>query len=388
MDLVNTINGLELTESTLQIVIIEGRESLLDSSSREINNAIHSINRFIRSKNGRNTLVVWPCNDEDIIETLVVTAENIGGTALLDLDETYFEFKGPDKNQFLDITKQTIELLNNGKTLLDFGITDDVAISLIKDVNTIGKYMKRISKTIRKNKKFVEKLVKREPCKMWVLVLAGNEPNKDVAALTKGEYLTADVNRMLVSTDANIVKELKQHPDKIGILANYFDCRIIHVPVVTTLSVVKDFSEDKLKEILKQKNLTDKGDGSAIERLLTSELAKMINATYKSKGKKGKTGSNSIAAFEKLTEIASTNDKVLNKTFGKALKAAGLIEDFSAEVNFGSGLTRRTDLVCNTDLGEIRMEFMWRKNTSQAAIANYTLTKLYNYGKAIGFFEK
>ncbi|MBS3679383.1 hypothetical protein E1I69_21000 [Bacillus timonensis] len=29
---------------------IEGRESLLDSSSREINNAIHSINRFIRSK--------------------------------------------------------------------------------------------------------------------------------------------------------------------------------------------------------------------------------------------------------------------------------------------------------------------------------------------------
>ncbi|WP_445508890.1 hypothetical protein ACUMHR_00005, partial [Rossellomorea marisflavi] len=106
------------------------------------------------------------------------------------------------------------------------------------------------------------------------------------------------------------------------------------------------------------------------------------------KGKKGKTGPNSIAAFNKLTEIASTNDKILNKTFGKALKEAGLIEDFSPEVNFGSGLKRRTDLVCNTDSGEIRMEFMWRRNTSQAAIANYTLTKLYNYGKAIGFFEK
>jgi|GEM_PF-1123897 len=388
MDLVGSINGLTSTRSKLRIIIIEGRESLLDSSSIEINNAIHSINRFIRSKNGKSTLLVWPCNDKDIIETLVETADNIGGTALLDLDETYFEFHGPDKSLYLEIAKQTIELLNNGKSLLDFGITDDEAISLIKDVNTIGKYLKKINKTIRKNKKFVESLVKREPCKMWVLVLAGNEPNKDVAALTKGEYLTADVNRMLVSTDANIVEELKQYPDKIGILANYFDCRIIYIPIVTTLSVIRDFSGSKLKEVLKQKSLTDKGDGTGIDRLLNSELAKMINSDFKSKGKKGKTGPNSIAAFEKLTEIASTNDKILNKTFGTALKEAGLIEDFETEVNFGTGLTRRTDLVCKTESGEIRMEFMWRKNTSQAAIANYTLTKLFNYGKAIGFFEK
>ncbi|MCR6790493.1 hypothetical protein [Bacillus paranthracis] len=384
MDLVQSINNLTSSQYKLRIVVIEGRESLLESSSREINDAIHSINRFVRSKNGKNTLLVWPCNDENIIEELVSTADNIGGTALLDLDETYFEFYGPDKIHFLEIAKQTVELLNNGKSLLDFGITDQTALSLINDVDTIGKYLKRINKTIRANKKFVESLVKREPCKMWVLVLAGNEPDKDVGALTKGEYLTADVNRMLVSTDANIVHELKKYPDKIGVLANYFDCRIIYIPIVTTLSIIRDFSGQKLREILKQNHLTDKGDGSGLDRLLNSELANMINSDYKLKARKGKTGPNSISAFEKLTEIASKNDKILNKTFGEALQAAGLIEDFKAEVNLGSGLTRRTDLVCKTNIGEIRLEFMWRKSTSQAAIANYTLTKLYNYGRAVG----
>ncbi len=384
MDLVNSINELNDTTKSIRIVIIEGRESLLDSSSREINDAIHSINRFIRSKKGKTTLVVWPCNKEDIIKELVDTADSIGGTTLLSLDETYFEFYGPNNDSFLEIAKQTIELLNNGSSLLDFGLTDQQALSLIEDGDTIGKYLKKVNKQIRKNKKYVEKLVTKEPCKMWVLVLAANEPHKDVAALTKGEYLSADINRMLISTDANIVEELKKFPDKIGLLANYYDCRIIYMPVVTTLSVIRDLASDKLREILKQNKLKDKGDGTGIDKLINSEIAKMINLDHKSKGKKGKTGPNSIQSFEKLTEIAAKDDKILNKTIGDALIEADLINDFVSEGNYGTGLKRRTDLVCTTKLGEIRMELMWRKNTSQAEIANYTLTKLYNYGKAIG----
>lgn len=30
---------------------------------------------------------------------------------------------------------------------------------------------------------------------------------------------------------------------------------------------------------------------------------------------------------------------------------------------------------------------MWRARTSRAEIANYVLTKLYNYGRAIGFLN-
>lgn len=387
MNLVTTINSLKGTNKQMRVIIIEGRESLLDSSSREVNDSIHAINRFLRSENGKKTLVVWPCNDDDIIEVLVGSAENIGGTSLLGLDETYFEFHGPDKEHYVDIAKQTIELLNNGKTLLDFGIADKIAVSLTEEVDTIGKYLKRISKEIRKNKIFAEGLTKKEQCKMWIIVLAANEPDKDVAALTKGEFLTADINRMLVSTNANIVEELKKYPDKIGILANYFDCRIIYMPIVTTLFIIRDFADDKLREIMRDNNLSDKVDGSGLERLKNSELARMINAHYKLQAKKGKTGPDSINAFKKLVEIAEDNDKLLNRTFGKALVESGLVESAQVEGNYGNGLKRKTDLVCKTNIGEIRLEFMWRSNTSQAAISNYVLTKLYNYGKAIGMLE-
>lgn len=50
---------------------------------------------------------------------------------------------------------------------------------------------------------------------MWVLVLGLNEPSKDVEALTKGENLEADIQRLLISTDANIIQEVKKYQIKL-----------------------------------------------------------------------------------------------------------------------------------------------------------------------------
>ena len=48
-------------------------------------------------------------------------------------------------------------------------------------------------------------------------------------------------------------------------------------------------------------------------------------------------------------------------------------------------MIRRTDIMCTCATGIIRLEVMWRAKTSRAEIANYTLTKLKNYGTAVGF---
>ena len=77
----------------------------------------------------------------------------------------------------------------------------------------------------------------------------------------------------------------------------------------------------------------------------------------------------------------------MNKSFGKALFDNNYIDDYQVEVNLGEGLTRRTDLLCKKDNEEIRLEFMWRTKTSKAEISNYTLNKLYNYGKALGYIN-
>lgn len=222
---------------------------------------------------------------------------------------------------------------------------------------------------------------------MWVLVLGLNEPSKDVEALTKGENLEADIQRLLISTDANIIQEVKKIPDQIALLSHYLDTKIIYIPIVDALSIIRNYANNDLKKIMKNQSMSLSADTSISERMKNMELVRMIQSDTKLMGKKGVTGSNSKSAFQKLLDISRKNDSLLNDAFGRALLENKYIEDYSTEVDFGEGLTRRTDLLCVKDGEEIRLEFMWRTKTSKAEIANYTLTKLYNYGKSLEFIK-
>ena len=50
----------------------------------------------------------------------------------------------------------------------------------------------------------------------------------------------------------------------------------------------------------------------------------------------------------------------------------------------GTTQTFVSDLYLETPGEPIRVEFMWRSRTGRADIANYVLSKLGNYGHAIG----
>ena len=380
-------DNFQLQRAGFRVIVIEGRESILDMKNAEVVTIIHKINTFIRSKDGMNSLIVWPCNNDDIVTQLVETSKVVGGTALLNSQETYFEFSGPPKNDYLRIVEQTIELLNHGKTLLDFGISNEAAKTFLPEIFTIGEYLKIINAKVRENKKFVQQLEVKEKCKLWVLVLALNEPSKDVEAITKGESLDADIQRMLVSTDANIVQDIKQHPEQIALASNYLDCKVIYITIVEALSIVRNYADEKLKGIMKDRNLATSLDSGIGMRVASTELVRMINQDTKLKGRKGTIGSKSKEAFEKLLAISESNDTLLNKTFGEALKTNGFINAYATEQDFGKGLTRRTDLVCELGGENIRLEFMWRKKTSKAEISNYVLTKLYNYSRALGLIS-
>jgi hypothetical protein len=83
--------------------------------------------------------------------------------------------------------------------------------------------------------------------------------------------------------------------------------------------------------------------------------------------------------------VAKTNDIALNGALGRALVDSELVEECKLEVDLGGGLKRKSDLVCNPHTDPIRIEVMWRMDTTCSEIANYVLTKLFNYGRAIGF---
>ncbi|MEP0870836.1 hypothetical protein NDA01_13590 [Trichocoleus desertorum AS-A10] len=374
---------------SLRVLVVEGREALTDFSEEILEKELHAINTFIRSASGEKTLIVWTCNTDDLQSRLITLAGRIGAESLLGVGEGSYRFSGPPKNLYLQIANKTLEALNEGASLIDLGIAEEQASELVKRVNTIGTYLALLRQEIRQSQSITKSLLDKEQCRVWTVVIAGNDPEKDTAALTRGSLFSADISCLMSSTEANIVEEIKTFPDKIGVLATILDAKILHLPVLSALAIAKQYADTELRLKMKENSMALSADPKVLQRLNDSEVAKALKAQGRGIGRRGKPiGSNTVAAFDKLASIAREQDGLLNKAVGEALQKNGLIHSFETEVDFtGHGLNFKSDLVCQTETGPIRLEMMWRKTTSRAEISNYVLTKLYNYGRAIGLLQ-
>ncbi|MFY4707461.1 hypothetical protein [Burkholderia glumae] len=387
-DVGDALRSLGPTKNMLRVIVFEGREALTDVSKELLEKSIHAINSFIRTPAGELTIVAWPVNRDDLAVSLSSLATEIGAEALVGLEDPVFRFQGPPKEQFIPIVNRTLALLNQGETLHDLGISDERSTQLVNESTTIGVFLAKVRRDLLSNQRQLATLAKKDVCRVWVVVLAGNEPEGDIDALTRGTMYSADIDRMLSVTNANIVKDLKEFPEKLGLLGTYFDARVLHVPVLAALAAVRTYAGDGLRSTMKTAGMSAVPEKDAKERLSeTNLLASFRDQPIGARKVGGKVGPNSVAAFEKLTNIASSNDVQLNRAIAECLKDIGVITDYEVEKDFGTGMTRRTDIVATTPTSSIRLEMMWRRKTGRAEIANYVLGKLYNYGKAIGYLS-
>jgi len=388
IDLSVALGALPATNCALRIVVLENREALTDVSNELLEKSIHSINSFVRTENGEKTLVAWPVNRDDLAERLAVLAKELGGEALIGVGEPIYRFGGPPKGKFLEIANNTIALLNQGENIHDLGISNARADEILEGTITIGSFLAKIRAELLSNQKMLQALVKSDRPRVWIVVLAANETDGDVDGLTRGTLYSADIDRMLSVTQANIVEELKQYPEKLGMLGTYLDARILHFPIVSALSAVRSYAQAELQGKMKDANMLTSAEPDTLNRLKeTSVYSSFKNLPIGARKVGGKPGSNTVASFQKLTAIASKDDVQLNRAIAEALLASGAINSYTLEGDFGNGLTRRTDIVAETDEGQVRLEMMWRKKTGRADIANYVLTKLFNYGRAIGYLS-
>jgi hypothetical protein len=384
------LQKLPQSQARLRILVLEDREALKDVEVEDLERDLHAINGFIRSPAGRDSLLVWPCNTDDLEKQILALANAIGGDALLGTNHASYVFSGPDRRQFRKIADTTVAVLNQGATLADLGVSEEEIDGLIKRSETVGKLLGGLRQAIRSKRDRVTTLLKTEQCKLWIVVAAGNEPNGEVAALTRGSYSAIDIERLLTATDANVVKELKLFPSKLGILGTVLDAKVFHLPMLAALDIARTYADDDLRRRMKLASLSDKPGGStkALSRLANTDLGRAFIAGPQGPLSPGsKPGSNTEEAFKKLVSIAQKSDVSVNRAIGAALVDAGYVKQFFTERDLGLGLTRRTDLYCEAGANIVRMEIMWRAKTSRAEIANYVLTKLQNYGKAVGLLS-
>jgi len=371
-----------------RLVVIEGREALTNYSAQALEASMHAINTFVRSPEGLNTLVVWPSNKENLTSALVNVGNELGGDALMGVDEPVLTFSGPAQTEYVEIAERTISALNEGATLAALGISEEDAASMANGCPTVGRYLALVRQRLVRNGARVRRLLESEQARMWTVVISGSDAEGDVAALTRGGLAFADIDRLLTATGANIVNELRKEPDTLGILGTVLNARILNMDVVTILAIAREFADDELRNLMRGSGMSVRPDKSAIDRLRASELG--IVASGSSLGTRrrgGQPGGSTKTAFDSLSKIARTKDGLLNAAIGRALVAADLASSFETEKEIGTKQKYISDLYLIVDGQPLRIEMMWRTKTSRAEIANYVLGKLGNYAKAIGLMQ-
>jgi DNA (cytosine-5)-methyltransferase 1 len=99
--------------------------------------------------------VVWPCNSEQIAAKLVGSAQQIGGEALLGVEEPVFHYRGPARSDYLRIARRTIATFNAGASLAEFGISEERAEQLAAQALTIGTFLKLLQVEERRNREML-----------------------------------------------------------------------------------------------------------------------------------------------------------------------------------------------------------------------------------------
>ena len=349
---------------------------------------MHEVNQYIRTEDGVLTLVVWPTNTDSLTDRLVGLARELGSETLLDPSAPVSIFAGPPKSDFVQIAERTVATLNDGVSLSGLGVSEQVAQELVSAAPTIGSYLARIRSSAITAGDTVKGLLVRERFRVWTVVISGTDVEGDVAALTRGGQAYADVDRLMSATEANVVKELKAQPERIGILGTVLDARIFQLDMHCVLAVARTYGSDALHAEMKKSGMQTKSDASARERLLSSELGVVLAGSQLGTRRRGpKPGDNTKDAFAKLTEIARQNDGLLNHAIMFGLADAGLITAGETEKALGTDLDYKSDIYCLQQEAPLRLELMWRSKTGRADIANYVLGKLRNYGRAVGLLE-
>lgn len=377
-----------------RLIVLENRESFETLSARQLEKEIHAINRFIREDRGKNTIIAWPCNGEEMTREIIQFAGHIGGSSLF-RDDSIIEFTGPNINRYVDILKSTFQFFNR-YDISDIGVSDDMAYSILNEMDkctTIGAYLENVRARLVNDFYRLEEATNRigESFNLIIVVIAGNNPSSDIDFLTKGEKSNIDFERLMSSSRGNIVEQIKKHYKICAIAAKEFDCKIVHIDYKQACEYIKYEIKQKDEEIKRlDKILYDNGIKPSGKRAILETLNKceLVNAIRNSHILKRSYHVNVVNQtddeFKKLLKIASENDRILNKKICELLKENGYIQVGRVEESFGQLINIRSDMLCSIPGQYFRVEFMWRDSTTSGSIATYVLTKIYNYCNALG----
>jgi len=381
-------------------IIINYLESLDEYSDQVVKGFFRRLNGLLRNN---PVLILWPVTSKDDVDKMIEFSKHVSGT-LYKRDKQIIEVKGPNKDDYVNIAKSTIRVLNDSSELSDFGLTHD---DLLETFNAFTKipgveqnmreYYSRINSKWETNSNYLEELKGKmpRPTEVWFIF-----PFKEAESVVnqfarRGKRIedawTAISDKFSDYISGNNQRSAKWDSKRLQLaLHGAIKSRIMYLPTNLVVTTAATFSENQaLKDIILNHNPPNHWHlrtqtKTSIKRCPI--FKQLIGEQFPSGKRKG---GPVLQALETANPIyrdivswisssGSGSDTHLNKAFGKTLKEAG-IRNIKVEKEHPWIKNVYPDI--QIDLGHkiVCLEFHYTTQDEPHVIADYTLRKLDTY---------
>jgi hypothetical protein len=366
--------------------------------------------RVLFREPGGGVVLIWPITDESAAREYAKVAWEIGRDSVVDVaSRGIYHFQGLEKKFYYDTADITTQTFNGGRSLEAFGISRAEAEPLLRESETIAEYYGRLQARSKEiNNHYGDVLKEKIVPRVWIL-LAGDdakEAHTTVTTLTHGIRNEVDVRRLLgyldePSLDAAYLKEWKKRRERMAYLMTLLDVRVFVLPPNVILGAVRSFSSESIKAALTLKTASLETVSDALRA--TAFYRAIIDPLSATAGTPKATESTTAMEYNRLQQLASKDDKSLNKALGlllnHTLKADGLTCEVISEKQSLPGSNLKPDIQVRLDgKGIICLEPTWRttgkevpgvrgevQNTlTPGHIQQYVLKKVLSYVDDLG----
>ncbi len=321
-----------------RIILIERRDNPKPDDVAQAKTMFIDLLETFRDESGA-ALVIWPITLGEASAEIAESAWKIGRDSLVDSESKgVYQFKGIPKYLYVEITDNTSRNLS-GDGIEAFGITVDLANSLLADCETIADFFNLVDRNADNIRKTTWSTLKEKVRPRLWIALPGDDTsaiNATVSSLTQGSRGRVDVDLMGEFIDrpdnkSIYVAEWKKKRAGLAHFLRTLDLRLFSIPPNVALAAIRSKGDETTRKLLKQPSVNL---GQAKDVLKASKLYKQI-LTELGIDTTPYAGSREVSddtsrEYLRIQAIAAKDDKPLNKAL--ALLLAECLNDDAPDV--------------------------------------------------------
>jgi DNA (cytosine-5)-methyltransferase 1 len=381
------------------IVVLEGKETPGTLKDDEIDILLTALNADFRSEVGRRTLFVIPTTEAVVAQSISYRAATIGG--MTSHHRPFHVFSGPPKSKYYSIANDTVQALNDARTLLEYGISEQHGQAIAEASPSIGAFIESCYNKIEEQRDRTEALaidIKRKRIHLWMVFCSTEEKktprrNHDIIrALTTGDDQRAQVNRILKG-DSKAARTWEGKENILGQASQYLDLRIMYLPLRTATAIATAYGHKEFIEHLKTLKL-DNGDpalqkathkGDAQRSLTTTAIIAFLSGqgfTDPDPSKRGSLTPQQQALFKALVELTHNDDKAANAMIAQTLRDWNKDPENKVvtELPLNEAGTLSTDIAFVTPTEIYCLEIKWRSRLlTDGMVVQATLSRISDF---------